>query len=382
VNIAVAQQYIALEFHFNDIQIGYIFSAFLIGYTLFQIPSGILADRFGPRSVFVLSGLWWAATTFLTGAVPAFGGTLLFLLVIRFLHGVGESAMYPVGMSAISRWFPVSTHALITALVYTGSTVGSACAPPLVAGIMHASGWRATFYWTALPPLLLTAFWLLGTRRILPVQQVIQRKLSPGVRITAWWRLLRSRDVAALCLSYFLYCYAISIYVYWLFKYLVDVRHLSIVSSGWVNAVPWIAASVAVPCFGWFSTRLARSIGSLPAQRNIAVACLLAAAFLMYVGASAQQIGAAVAAIAVSVALLFCTESPYGSTCIQISGEDAGTGTGLMNLAGNLGGIAATSLVPVLETHFGWLTALLSGSIAALLAAAVWFVVRKNSEGL
>src|SRR4051812_26944866 len=62
MNIAVAQQYMARELHFTDVQVGSIFSAFLIGYTLFQIPGGVLGDLFGPRAVLALSALWWGLT--------------------------------------------------------------------------------------------------------------------------------------------------------------------------------------------------------------------------------------------------------------------------------------------------------------------------------
>jgi MFS transporter, ACS family, glucarate transporter len=193
-----------------------------------------------------------------------------------------------------------------------------------------------------------------------------------------WWRLLFTRNVFFLCLSYLLYCYAISIFVYWLYKYLVDVRHLSIVNGGWGTSLPWIAASATVPAFGYVSTKLSRTMGNLPGRRLLAVVCLVAAAFLMWLGASAQHIGTAIAAISASVALLFSTESSYWSTAIDVAREEAGAVSGLMNLAGNMGGVLSTSLVPVLVTRVGWLEALLSGSVFALLAAGTWFPIRKQ----
>jgi ACS family glucarate transporter-like MFS transporter len=333
--------------------------------------------------VLALSALWWGLTTFLTGFVPgtilkgttaALGG----LLLLRFLHGAGQATTYPVAMTAVAQWFPLSKHAFITSLIFTGSTAGSAFAPPLVANIMNALGWRATFYWTAALPIVLALLWISGTKRLRATPNHPTQSASRLRTISAWWPLLRQRNVSALCISYFLYCYTISIFVYWLFKYLVDVRHLSIVNSGWANSLPWIAATAAVPLFGWISTRLAPIVGVLEARRGVASSCLLVAAVLMYVGASAERIVFAIAAIAVSVALLFCTESSYWSTSIDVARENAGASGGLMNLAGNLGGVAATSFVPILVVHFGWLVALSSGSVSAVFAAAVWFVVSKN----
>ena len=195
------------------------------------------------------------------------------------------------------------------------------------------------------------------------------------------WRIFKTRNVFFLCLSYFLYCYAISIFVYWLFKYLVDVRHLSIVNSGWAAALPWITATISVPVFGYLSTKLSDRIGFLQGRRTVAAACLLVASLLLFVGARSADTAVAIGAIALSVGLLFSTESCYFSTAIEVASRDAGAASGLMNLAGNLGGVAATSAVPLLVLHYGWLTALLSGSVIAIMAAAAWYGLRAKSSG-
>lgn len=373
MNITVAQQYIARDFALSDVQIGWIFTAFLIGYSLFQIPGGMLGDKFGPRLVLGMFGLWWVVTTAFTGLLPGRiwpGATsaLLVLIVLRFAHGVGEAATYPVAMTAVSDWFPARRHAFINALIFTGSTTGSAFAPPLVAQLMVKLGWRATFYLTAILPLVVALLWLWRTKD-LPRRE---HAATPHAG-ESWWRLFTTRNVFFLCLSYFLYCYSISIFVYWLFKYLVDVRHLSIVNSGWANSLPWITASIAVPIFGYISSRLSDRFGILKGRRMVAVSCLMAASGLLFVGARSAGIGVAIGAIALSVGLLFSTESCYFSTAIDVARSNAGAASGLMNLAGNMGGVAATSAVPLLALHYGWLTALLSGSVMAVLAAAAWF---------
>jgi ACS family glucarate transporter-like MFS transporter len=372
-NIAVAQQYMAREFGFNDVQIGAIFSAFLIGYTLFQIPGGVLGDKFGARLVLGAVALWWVVTTALTGLLPGRVGSgatiaLMVVVALRFIHGIGEAATYPVAMRAVSDWFPARQHAFINALIFTGSTSGSAFAPPLVAHLMTTLGWRATFYLAAILPLGVAFLWLWQTKG-LPCVESTRAKDEKGT----WWRIFKTRNVFFLCLSYFLYCYSISIFVYWLFKYLVDVRHLSIVNSGWATSLPWITATVAVPVFGYVSTRLSDRIGVLQGRRAVAVGCLLAASVLLYVGARPSNIGVAIGAIALSVGLLFSTESSYFSTAIEVARQDAGAASGLMNLAGNMGSVAATSAVPLLVLRYGWFTALLSGSALAILAAVAWF---------
>jgi ACS family glucarate transporter-like MFS transporter len=378
-NISVAQQYMAREMHWSDIQVGYVFAAVLIGYTIFQVPAGVCGDRFGPRIVLAVSAASWAVTTLLTGLVPgllipAAGLALSVVLVIRFLHGIEEASTYPVAMTAVADWYPARDHAFISALIFTGSTLGAAFAPPLVSHIMSGLGWRAAFYISAILPLLLAGIWWRATRG--RAHRVPASSKRSGFSVALWWQVLLEKNVLLLCLSYFLYCYAISIFVYWLFKYLVDVRHLSIVNSGWATSLPWIVASVLVPSLGEVSRRLSLHLGALRGRRSVAVACLLISAVLMFIGAGAQNIAVALAAIAASVGLLFSTESSYFSTAIDLAPENAGAASGLMNLAGNFGGVASTLAVPILAARFGWFHALLSGSLLAGLAAFCWFLLR------
>ena len=185
-------------------QVGYVFSAFLIGYTIFQVPAGVLGDRFGPRLVLTISGLCWGATTLLTGLVPGLllKGTVLALgslLVVRFVHGLAEASTYPVAMSAVSEWFAPERHAFISSLIFTGSTLGSAFAPPLVAYGMTTLGWRATFYVSAAFPVVVAALWWRqagGGKERRSAKSVD----SAMVQRASWWRLLRNRNIFLLCL--------------------------------------------------------------------------------------------------------------------------------------------------------------------------------------
>src|SRR5271166_405320 len=107
VNLSIAGAKLAEEFAISNIQLGFVFSAFLLGYMLFQTPAGWLADRFGPRRVLTAAVLWWGVFTALTAAVPRSIATpLLALLAIRFLLGSGEAIMYPASNQFVSRWIP------------------------------------------------------------------------------------------------------------------------------------------------------------------------------------------------------------------------------------------------------------------------------------
>src|ERR1035437_3403183 len=103
VNIAIAGQAVQKDFHISNAQLGYVFSAFVIGYALFQVPGGRLADRFGPRAVITFSVLWWSLFTTFTALVPTgLGVSLWNQVAVRFLLGVGEAVVYPASNRLIA----------------------------------------------------------------------------------------------------------------------------------------------------------------------------------------------------------------------------------------------------------------------------------------
>jgi sugar phosphate permease len=108
--------------------------------------------------------------------------------------------------------------------------------------------------------------------------------------------------------------------------------------------------------------------------------CLVFCGLLLLAGAEASRPWMAVAAISLSVACLFSTEGPYWSTVIKLGGPHAGAAGGLMNMVGNLGGAVSVAVVPYLVHIVGWLGALASASLCAFIAAALWLLIRADSN--
>jgi len=127
-NISVAARFMMPELGLNEIQMGQVFSSFMLGYAIFQIPAGWLGDRKGPRIVLTVAALLWGAMTLLTGLLPGLlvsgTGALISLLVLRFTLGAAEAATYPVAARAVANWMPASERAFANAVVIAGSTVG------------------------------------------------------------------------------------------------------------------------------------------------------------------------------------------------------------------------------------------------------------------
>ena len=133
VNISIAGRSIQQEFHLNNLQLGWVFSAFVAGYALFQAPGGRLADRFGPRIVLALGAAWWAVFTAMTAFVPSGAAhALMLLLAVRFILGVGEAVVYPASNRLVSAWIPTQERGLANGLIFAGVGAGAGITPPLI----------------------------------------------------------------------------------------------------------------------------------------------------------------------------------------------------------------------------------------------------------
>lgn len=401
-NISVAAALMRSDLHLTQVQLGYVFSAFMAGYALFQIPAGALGDQFGPRLVLTIAAVVWGGMTVMTGALPGlFGGaasTLAVLLSVRFILGIAEAATYPVAASTIGVWMPPSERAFSNAIVIAGMALGSAFIPPLMSRVMVASGWRTAFYLTSILAFLIAALWWWYARDD-PAQHPAvndrERQTIASGRVSSsalagdapvrvhsrrpmviHWPLLRNRNVLLISASYFLDSYVLFIFVFWFYLYLVDERHFSILTSGIYSTLPWIAALVIVPLGGRASDVLSTRRGPRIGRRAVAIAGLIVSSVFLAVGARTNDAMLAIAALSLSVAFLMATEGPFWSSAIEVSGAHAGTAGGIMNTAGNLGGVVSTSLVPVLVERFGWAVALGSASALAIVAAALWLLIR------
>src|ERR1700742_2198367 len=159
-NISIAGLQISTEYGLGNQRLGWIFSAFLIGYAGFQLPAGWLAARFGPRRVLTLGVLWWGVATALTALLPSgIAHAVLLLIAIRFLLGAGEAVIYPAANQFVARWVPVQERGIINGLIFAGVGAGSGVTPPLLAWFILHHGWRSAFWFSAIIGVIAGAFW-------------------------------------------------------------------------------------------------------------------------------------------------------------------------------------------------------------------------------
>ncbi len=377
MNISVASTFMMADLHLDKIQMGQVFSAFMVGYALFQVPWGVSGDRLGPGRTLTVAAVIWAVTTLLTGLVPgmlvpAGFAALIALVGIRFLLGVGQAAAYPLASRAIASAMPRSSRALSFSALIVGMAVGSAFTPPLVSWVMVTAGWRLSFYLSAALALALAIWWRrsAGSRldRALAGEMAAPR--------ASWLEVISNRDVALMSTSYFLDSYVLFMFLFWLYLYLVEQRGFTIMQSGVYTGLPFAVAIVLVPAAGWLCDRLSVRWRGGWGRRLVGMGGLVLSSVFLLIGTDVTSPGQALAGLSLAVGFLLCTEPAYWSTSMDLGGAHAGTAGGVMNMAGNLGGVASTALVPVLVKYYGWSFAFESAAALALVGALLWLFVR------
>ncbi len=396
MNISVTSRLMMSELQFSKIEMGEIFSAFMLGYAIFQIPWGILGDRFGPRRVLTLAAILWGITTLLTGLgpglwVPAGIASFSWLLVVRFLLGVGEAAAFPLAARAIASWMPPSIRAGAFSVVVFGTAAGSAITAPLVSWLMVRTGWRASFYVCSALAFVLAMLWNHASKLAALSENSILKEQTPKAAATKiavdhataaashWWKLLRDRNLGLICISYFLDSYTMFMFVFWFYLYLIEKRGFSVLQSGLYTSLPFIVAMLFVPISGHLCDRLSVQLGPHLGRRIIGAGGLVLAAVFLLIGLRLNSPVEAIIGLSLSVGFLLSTEPAFWSASMDLSPSNVGAAGGIMNTAGNLGGVVSTALVPVLIKHFGWTIAFGSASALALCGAILWLFIGSDN---
>ncbi|MCS7043490.1 MAG: MFS transporter [Bryobacteraceae bacterium] len=360
VNVSVAGAGMRSELGLTQTQMGAVFSAFLFGYALCQIPGGMLADRWGARRVLAAASLGWAA---ITAALAGLGAFYAAVLVLRLLLGVLEAPMFPSAARAIAAWLPPGQRGRANGMVIAAIGLGSAIAPPLITAVMLRGGWRTALLVSALPALLAGAAWL---------KVRVPGQAAPEAAAPAPAGLPRSRSFLLLTLSYTLQGYTGYIFVFWFYLYLVEVRHFDLLRSAALSSMPWILSIVSIPAGGWLFDRMSHW------RRAVPVLGMAGAGLFTAIGAATASPYAAAISLALATALILSVEGAFWATMTALAGPRSGTAGGLMNMGSNLGGLISPALTPWLAARFGWERALHVSAALAVLGALLWFWIRET----
>src|SRR5579872_3022824 len=146
VSIGIVAGNIESEFHLSNSQMGLLFGAFVLAYSLFEVPSGWLGDVYGPKRTLIRIVLWWSFFTALTGLIRPFSVDLGFfvftgfaaLLIVRFLFGAGEAGAYPNISRSFHNWFPFAERGSAQGAVWMAGRFGGGITPLVVGGLIFS----------------------------------------------------------------------------------------------------------------------------------------------------------------------------------------------------------------------------------------------------
>lgn len=358
--ISSAKDPIADALGLSDKQMGWVLSAFALGYALFQVPSGWMSDKFGPRKVLTGIIALWSLFTALTGLAKSYFSMLL----VRFLFGGGEAGAFPGISRAVFTWIPMKERGTVQGINFSGSRLGAAFAMPLVAWLINAVGWRHTFIILGIVGILFAVLWFIFFRDrpedhfrlpekekdfILANRQA--EELKPGT-LTAG-KLFGSGNMWLAMLQYFGSNFTFFFALTWLLPHLKNTYHMELMEAGIYAAAPFLAGALG----NWFSGVLVDAIykkGHWKLSRKLPA---IAGFVLMITGLlgnlTMDTAAGAVAFLSLAIFGADMTLSPSWSFCIDIGKKNSGSVSGTMNMAGNIGAFITALAFPYLLSWTG-----------------------------
>jgi len=367
-----------------DDYVGYVFSAFALAYALFEIPTGWMGDRFGPRKTLTRVVIWWSFFTAATGWMWSVAS----LVVTRFLFGMGEAGCFPNLTRAFATWLRPEEKARAQGILWLCARWGGAITPILVALVLARVSWRHAFMAFAMLGLVWAIFfyrWFRDDPRDHPRVNAAEWALLAGNPPVArhdavpWKAFLASRTTWLLWAQYFFMSYCWYFYVTWLPTYLKNAygSTLSKYTLALLAGVPLFGGGFGNLISGFLTARLARVTGLARARQILAGTgfALAGAIFLL----PAHLHDPVLIMLAMGFASLFGDLSMPSSwaACMDVGGKFAGTYSGAMNMMGNLGGaLAPAAIGHILKlTNRNWAVAFYLFAGAYFLGALCWLFI-------
>ncbi len=282
--IAIVEPELQRLFHWTESDYGWIIFSFQLSYAIMMLISGGMIDRLGTRLGYGLAMAWWS----LAAMAHALARGVLSFSMARLLLGTGEAGNFPASIKAVAEWFPKNERALATGLFNSGTNAGQVVAYPLVVWLLVKWGWKSAFLGTGALGLACVALWSAVYRIpalhpwIRPEElEYIGKERNADHTVSAnrlrWSAILGRRQAWGFILAKFMTDPIWWFYIFWLPKYFVQARHLSVTWLGWFGMIPFLGAIPGSIAGGWFSGFLLKRGHSANFSRK----CAMAACALM-----------------------------------------------------------------------------------------------------
>jgi len=380
--ISAAAPFIMRDLSLTALEMSFVFSAFTLAYSLFEVPSGWLGDVRGPHRVLTRIVVWWSLFTMVTGFAQGFRS----LVVIRFLFGAGEAGAFPNMARSLSRWFPLRERGRANGVMLLGSRVGGMISVPLALLVMSWWGWRMSFVVFGLTGVVWAIAWQAWYRdrpeehpaiSSAEVAWIQQDDPTPRAHVPTPWRaLFRSRNLYAICGMYFAFGYGLYFYFTWLPTYLIQELGFSPLAGGAFAALPFFLAGLADVTGGWLTDRLSQRFGLKAGRCYLGCTAFFTCGVLLFIS---TLVGGAVAKallLALALASADFGLSAAWAVSLDIAPDHGGVMTGWMNTFGNLGGLFGPIVVGyAIDRWQSWTIPFYIAAVIYVAGAAAWLFI-------
>jgi ACS family hexuronate transporter-like MFS transporter len=385
--LSVAAPLITKDFHLSPSELGFVFSSFFVGYSLFNFVGGWASDRFGGKLVYALSMAVWSLFCGLTATATGF----ISLLVIRVIFGMGEGPLAATNNKIIHNWFPHREAASAVGIAFCGTPLGGAVAGPIVGIVAVSFGWQAAFVAAGLLGLVWLVIWQVfmtekpAQHRSISAEELaeIQSGQTETVSNEEAQPLsfyLRQPLVLATALAFFGYNYILFFFLTWFPSYLTEAQHLSIKDMSLANVLPWFLGFVGLALSGILSDSIFRRTGkALEARKLVLTVCLGVAGLCVILAGLVSTAWSALALMSCAIFFLYLSGGTYWAILQDtVQGHQMGSVSGFIHMISNCAGIIGPSVTGLLVQGTGVFTSafVLAGAIAALGVLAVLIYVR------
>ena len=393
--ISAAAPFIMRDLSLTALEMSFVFSAFTLAYSLFEVPSGWLGDVRGPHRVLTRIVVWWSLFTMATGFAQGFRS----LVAIRFLFGAGEAGAFPNIARSLSRWFPRRERGRANGVALLGSRVGGMLSVPLALLVINAWGWRASFVIFGATGLVWAIAWsrwyrdrpadhpamtaaeLAWIQQDLGADAVAAKAAGAPLPPTPvpWRVLLTTRNLYAICVMYFAFGYGLYFYFTWLPTYLIEELGFSPMAGGAFAALPFFLAGLADVAGGWLTDHLSQRFGLKVGRCHLGAVAFSVSALLLFESTVAD--GAVTKAVLLALAL---ASADFGlsaawAVCLDIAPDHGGVMTGWMNTFGNLGGLFGPIVVGfAIDRWQSWTIPFYIAAIVYVAGAVAWLFVEPH----
>lgn len=376
--MASAIPFIAKEFQLSALQMGAVMSAFFFGYAGMQLPGGLLADRYGPRRIIVIAIVCWSVFTACTGLATS----LATMLAIRVLFGVCEGAFPAAASKTVVTCFPPREVGRANGMILMAVQLGALLAPPLVAILVLAWGWRSAFYVLLLPGIVLAIIvWIFLDDAVSTSRRSSAQELAPSTSAatlveasadsrTRVLELLRHPAVRWCCVTAFFSNLASWGLLNWLPTYLLKARGFSVAQMGTFLPLLFAGGALGYLLGGYIADRFFRE-----SRRALVLCGLVFAAGFTFLAASTDSGHATIAFLTAAFVCLSAAESNiFTLPLVVVPQYIAGSAFGFVNTASQCAGFLSPLVAGyILDTsggNFGLMLYCCVGSMAISAALA------------